>query len=107
MNMYFLASSPRESTEICKDPSRPACGSVPTPVPMQPVSSFPSLSQIIMIPRPRGLVLKMIKTHLYAELLSRGKKKKSTNDETFFNASFFFIFSSLLFLNINIDARGQ
>lgn len=101
MNMYFLASSPRESTEICKDPSRPACGSVPTPVPMQPVSS---LSRIITIPRPRGLVLKMIKTHLYAELLSR--EKKSTNDEIFLTL-LFFIFSSFLFLNINIDARGQ
>lgn len=43
MNMYFLASLPRESTEICKDPSGAASWlSVPTPIPVRPVSSLSS-----------------------------------------------------------------
>lgn len=44
MNMYFLANSPRESTEICKDPFQSSVATVPTTIPIY--NLFPSLSSL-------------------------------------------------------------
>lgn len=90
MNMYFLASSPRESTEICKD--RPEQRVALSRRPFL-YNLFPRFSRIITIPRPRGLVLRMIKTHLFMQSFCRRKKN---HDGTFLTPLFFYIFQSSL-----------
>lgn len=93
MNMYFLASLPRESTEICKDPSGVASWlSVSTPIPVRPVSSLSSLDN--NDPASKRFSLEDDKASSCAESLSRGKKK-STDVETFVASLLFNIFHFL------------